>query len=245
MASIEIREVKTVEEREAVFNLRYRIYVLERGCAQKYADHTHQRIEEPQDPPAGTGSLETGVILGAFSQNELLGTLRINQVEALGQEYATWYGLSHFRLKNKHKPTATTKFCIEPRSRGTRAALYLVSAAFEYALRRGSVISFLDCNPPLYRMFLKMGFRQAVPDCEHPEYGRVHPMYLLLNDLNHLEKIGSPFLKFRELMNPECESVLYFQALTSNLRPTANCGKEAGRCKMQPYGCERFQTLPF
>jgi len=119
-----------------------------------------------------------------------------------------------------------------------------VSAAFEYALHRGSVISFMDCNPPLVQMFLKMGFRQAVPDCEHPEYGRVHPMYLLLNDLDQLEKVGSPFLKFRELINPDCESVSYYRTVTSTIEKDKRHRQACKGCRMQPYGCEKSQISP-
>ncbi len=236
MASIEIRKVQTFEEREAVFNLRYRVYTLERGVPQKYADHERQRIEEPQDPPLGEGSLDAGLILGAFRQDELLGTLRLNRTEAFGEDYSRLLGLSHFGLTDEHKASVTTKLCLEPQHRGSRALLCLMLVVFEYALQAGSIISFADCNPPLYNLFLRLGCRQAMPNDVHPEYGLVHPTYLIMNDVDHFQAVRSPFLKFRDSMQPTYENVTYFQEVASAIKSNTKLSKGVG--KMQPAALE-------
>ncbi|MEM7345265.1 MAG: hypothetical protein AAF485_13585 [Chloroflexota bacterium] len=218
MTAIQTRKVQTVEDREAAFNLRYRAYVLERGVPQKHADHRLQHIQEPQDPPEGEGSLDTGIIFGAFSGNQLLGSLRINRVEAFGSDYQHLLGLDQFGLKKEHNACVITKLCIEPNRRGSRAFLKLFLAYFEYTLRAGVMISFADCNAPLYPLFTRLGALQALPNTHHHEYGLVHPLYMIMNDIDHFKVMKSPALRFQDLMTANYETVTYFQDVIRSIK---------------------------
>ena len=68
--AIDIRLPATETEFEAVYRLRYDVYVAELGYSQRYADHVRRRIVEPMDDSAS--------LLGAFDGSVLVGTLRTN-----------------------------------------------------------------------------------------------------------------------------------------------------------------------
>ncbi len=46
---LDIRLVKTPQELESVYRLRYQVYVEELGAAMEYADHSAQELCEPWD----------------------------------------------------------------------------------------------------------------------------------------------------------------------------------------------------
>ena len=66
--SYTIRPARTTREREAIFNLRYRIYVQEMQRPQKDADHHRQRIEDALD--------DHSVLYGAWVGEAIIGTIR-------------------------------------------------------------------------------------------------------------------------------------------------------------------------
>ena len=214
MSRIEIRQITSESDRQQAFNLRYRIYVEERQVSQTYADHSRRIIEEPLDPAPGERPVEEGVILGAFAGERLIGTARYNFCDHPGiGPYADWYRLKDFGLTPQHRATFVTKLCVEPEYRGSRAMLMLSVGLFEHNLQNGVKISFLDCNPPLEPLFQKLGYRQPFENFHHPEYGSVHPMVLVMNDLEHFRSIRSPFKNCAAHIPAGCLSTIHFRRI--------------------------------
>lgn len=210
----EVRVATSPAEREAIFRLRYAIYVEEMGRRQRYADPVARRIEEPLD--------EHGVLLGAWDERgELVGTVR-NNYEGFGL-YHELYELD--RAGPLLARTAiTTKLMVVPQLRHrARLGLELAVACYKDAIALGVVLCFIDCNPPLVPMFTSLGYRHYRSPIHHPEYGEVEAMVLGLTDRAWLERVGSPFVPLipAEGLTPEVEAVLYGSVLPSSERPAS------------------------
>jgi hypothetical protein len=186
--SIGIRVVKTARQAEAVFRLRYEIYVDELQRVQFCADHTGRMIREALD--------EDAILLGAFEQERALGTLRINyaRVSDLG-EYVDLYQMERDGVQLT-RTSIVTKLVVVQALRGSSLAYRLASEAYRTGLRDGMLHNFIDVFPQRIPFFERLGYRVHVPAAVHAEFGEVVVMRLDMRDEAHLRRVGSPFLRY-------------------------------------------------
>ncbi len=67
---LDIRLVKTPQELESVYRLRYQVYVEELGATMEYADHQQKVLHDEWD--------KTADIIGAWQDEVLVGCVRLN-----------------------------------------------------------------------------------------------------------------------------------------------------------------------
>ncbi len=180
-----IRFARSSEDRLRVFRFRYAIYVEEMKRVQKHADPLRRVIEEPFD--------ETGHLLLAESEGEIVGTVRTN----FGGETDLGYYAGLFRMESAgasfpERVSLTTKMMIVPRLRSGTLAVRLAQAIFDFGRDGGIRRDFIDCNAHLESFFERMGYRRYMPKAVHPEYGEVLPLRLDIDDEAHLRSIDSP-----------------------------------------------------
>lgn len=207
--ALEIREARA-EERDALYRFRYTIYVEEMGRRQEYADHVGRRIQEPLDAGA--------FHLVAVQAGTIVGALRINR----GTDEAIGYYRDLYRMELAgpwfpERTTMITKFMVAAPLRKSSLALRLCESAFEWGCRNGARFDFIDCNPGLRALFLRLGYRQVQPDVVHPEYGRVHPLVLSTADAEHLAAVGSPFRRILARFAPDPAAVRHFSSTLTTL----------------------------
>jgi predicted GNAT family N-acyltransferase len=184
---IEIRELTSHEDRQRVYRFWYNIYVREMNRVQKYADHEAGTIQEPLD--------QTGHVLAAIVDGEIIGTIRINYAwDGDISYYADLYEMHRYAPFYPSRACINTKLMTAPRYRNSTLGLRLVKSSFAKGTGDGGRFDFIDCNSHLKPFFERVGYRQLRDDIVHPEYGRVHPMVLVTHDLKHLANVGSPFV---------------------------------------------------
>ena len=185
-----IRLATTPEDRERIFRFRYRIYVEEMGRPQKYADHQRRTVEEPFD--------QTGHLLLAEVDGEVVGTLRANLGRDTDLGYYTWlFGLDSVGAAFPRDVSLTTKLMVVPALRSSTLAVRLALALYDLGRDHGIRHDFIDCNAHLEAFFTRLGYRRYRPHVEHPEYGRVLPLRLDVDDLAYLQSVGSPLARTR------------------------------------------------
>ena len=166
---IEVREVTSENERDAVFRFRYRIYVQDQGRQEPHADHARRTLREPLD--------DRGWLLGAFQDDRVVGTLRTNQEQV----------------------SITTKLMVEPGIRGGLVALRLAKLTYAIALEHHVTWDYVDARDETVPLFERLGHRVLRTDLDHPSYGRANLMCLALRDIDHLAHVQSPFLSVLQL----------------------------------------------
>lgn len=193
-----IRVATSPEDRERLFQFRYRIYVEEMHRTQKHADPVRRRIEEPLDASAH--------LFLAEADGQVIGTARANYVRDtdLGY-YRELLGFDSIPDSELSRASITTKLMVSPEHRSGTLATRLALAVFNYGRALGIRYDFIDCNPHLEAFFERLGYVRYIPKVHHPEFGSVQPMRLDSEDRAHLERIGSPFLRSlrrQELLPP-------------------------------------------
>jgi GNAT superfamily N-acetyltransferase len=187
--AIEIRKVRTESEANAVFRLRYDVYVEELRRTQRCADHTSRLIAEPLDSCAN--------LLCAYDGQRLVGTVRTNYTRCSPlAEYEHLYEMERAGTAHPHSTSVTTKLVVAPQYRGTVLAYRLAAATYVLALRDGIQFDFVDVYPARVAFFERLGYRIHVPQAVHPEYGQVVVMCLGMRDEAHFRKVKSPFLRY-------------------------------------------------
>ncbi|HQX25636.1 MAG TPA: GNAT family N-acyltransferase [Pseudomonadota bacterium] len=173
---------------EAVERLRYEVTVAEMGKKRVHADAHARRLPDPLDAAAD-------IIVVADAAGELVGTIRSCGFGS-GQDWTAqdgWYTLREFA----HLPRALLGMCthlaVQRAHRRFVVRDLLFQALYAVQLERGIRLCFTTSPPTLARMFERYGFREYASPAQDAENGPVLRLVLALDDLDHLERIGSPF----------------------------------------------------
>jgi hypothetical protein len=125
----------------------------------------------------------------------VLGTLRLH----LGSEgpipeaLATRFALERFLpIVPWERLCVAGRFMVRRDMRGTTIPYRLIQESIRFQLEQGMELAFCDCQPHLLNLYMSLGFRPHLGTYDHPEFGVMVPLVLVLQDRAHLEWVGSP-----------------------------------------------------
>lgn len=180
-------------DKNAIFALRYQSYFVERQIPLVYADHDLQRLEEPLD--------DHSVQMGVYNaEGQTLATMRITFSKDF-PEHEIPYHPSYFQyplIPRTGSYALVTKLAVDSRYRGSPLALGVCKGSLRYIYELGAEVIFIDVGQFIVRFMTRLGFKPYVGQVNHPEFGPSIPMYLRLNDLEHLRRVNSPFVAIAE-----------------------------------------------
>src|SRR5262245_16374926 len=158
------------------------------GKPYRHADHERKRLSDPLD--------ENATLLYFAREDKILGTLRIDWGEDL-TAFMTLAKSFHLGRFNSF-PGASLSFfsllMVHKDHRSSAIAAHLSIAAYQLCRDRGVQFNFVHCVPRLLRLFERMGFRQYKQHFQDAEVGEQGPLVLVVEDIEHLKAIGSPFV---------------------------------------------------
>jgi hypothetical protein len=88
-----------------------------------------------------------------------------------------------------------TRFAMLRSHRSSAASYVIMRAMYRDSLSRGLLISLQSCEPGLYASYLRLGFRPLGSVHPSPGGGFRIPMVHVHHDREHLERVGTPFVK--------------------------------------------------
>ncbi|MEZ4354483.1 MAG: hypothetical protein R3F16_12610 [Myxococcota bacterium] len=182
---------------EAVFRLRYVVYVEEMRRRQPHADPVARRLAEPLDRDAlHVVACAAGAGPGEVAGGEgLLGALRISLSRHGGLEtIERLYGLDAGGFGDRSM--VITRLVTRPEARGgaSSAGLALACAAYRIGLRERLTAGFIDCHVGLEPLFVWLGF-DPIRRFTHADYGEIAVMRIDPLDRARLARTDSPFLR--------------------------------------------------
>lgn len=188
--AVAVKVAQTEAEREAIYALRYQVYVTELKKANvDNADNQRGWIKDPEDDEPQTILLYCGA--GEVPE----GTMRV-RVWAPGevdQHTAHLYSLAHFPDLHTQAIFEISRLIVSPSVRASPVAPSLFEAAYRLAVgRHHAHIGFLYCAPGLSRAYHRLGFRGYQGDLIRTADGLRVPMVMIAGDLEHFQKVGSP-----------------------------------------------------
>jgi hypothetical protein len=159
------------------------------GLDESYADHAGKLISDSLD---GTAAM----ILAAWDGDRIIGTTRSNLIRDGGSgisEYLGYYRLLALAPDALAESSITTRLMVHPEFRRTTLSARLACERSRWGLSQGIRANFIDCDPNNHPYFTAPGYKVVLDDFNHPELGLGFLMRLDLCDLEHLEKVRSPF----------------------------------------------------
>lgn len=192
-SSIQIGIASTDNEKLEIFHLRYRIYVEEMQRQPNLVDHGSKLLFDKMDTWA--------FLLYAKMGTELIGTMRVNigAIDEFPPDLVNVLLMDRFQeyCKESGNPLVafSSKLMVSQQYRNS-AALHLLSAkGYELYCNHHVRFNFGGCNFYLLRLYEQIGCRRFGRSFEDPGYGLLHPFILLVDDIDHLKAVRSPFLR--------------------------------------------------
>ncbi|MGB0721751.1 MAG: GNAT family N-acetyltransferase [Gammaproteobacteria bacterium] len=198
-----IRIASSDDEREAVYRFRYEVYVEELGKKPSDADHQRRRLQDAMDPTAAQ--------LYAEADGEIVASLRINPTTDAGRYWTHVYGLENFTRFPRNRMTMTSRLMVAAPWRGTRVLASLLMAAYRWARKYEFRCDFCNCVPALVEFYEQLGYRRYRDGFEDPDSGYHFPLVLLLDDMDHLRAVRSPFLRAARKLPAHTDTAQWFR----------------------------------
>ncbi|WP_224363431.1 cyclic nucleotide-binding domain-containing protein [Hyalangium versicolor] len=184
---VEVRFARTEDEREAIYRLRYATYVEEMHLYQGQADHSLHWLKDEDDGTAHQ--------LYAEVQSEVVGALRVQlgRERAIPESLTERFALERFLpLVPLEQLSVVGRFMVRRDMRGTTVPYRLIHEVTRFLIDEGLELAFCDCQPHLLNLYMSLGFRPYLGTFDHPEFGVMVPLVMVLRDREHMEWVGSP-----------------------------------------------------
>jgi predicted GNAT family N-acyltransferase len=195
---IQIRQAATPAEREAVYRLRYQVYVEELEDRELESEDSGQKAVIDADD-------ETARLFGGFVAGRLAGTIRLKGGGdgPFSPELIATYSLRPFLdLMGPQHVFVYGRLAVLPEQRCAGLGFQLMLHSARVAIENGAEAVFLDCQPHLIEVYQKLGFRSYRKTYNDRSGGILIPMVILRSDFEFLEKIGSPLIPLVKLRPP-------------------------------------------
>jgi predicted GNAT family N-acyltransferase len=180
----------TEGDRVAAARLRYEVYIAEQQKPYPEADHVRRLLLDDLDH-------ESDVLLVEDSEGFTVGTVRSSALTAEGtaSRYSQVFQIERLRgAIPREEICVCSRLAVLPGYRFTKVKDMLFEEIYKTELTAGIRLCFATCARRLVRLFASYGFREFAETIEDNVTGTLHRMLLVLDDVEYLAQIGSPFL---------------------------------------------------
>lgn len=179
---------KTQAEKEAIYRLRYQIYIEEMHLFEDVADNENKLFSEQLDDGAR--------LLYAKIDDQVMGVMRVHlgKDAPLPKEFDETYDLSRFKgVVDESALAVITRFMVHKTQRGGLLTFLFMREVAKLGVEEKINITLCDCQPHLLNLYHKVGFRcYQQPVYNDPHFGIIVPLLMILNDSSYFHAIGSP-----------------------------------------------------
>ncbi|MDT8902827.1 cyclic nucleotide-binding domain-containing protein [Anaeroselena agilis] len=199
----------TSKEKEKVYRLRYQIYVEEMGRRLSHVNHRRRLLYDDMD--------DWGLLFYARSGKEYVGTVRlhIGRKDEFPPELTMPMAMDKFHEFRScdgasHPLSFASKGMIAPQFRKSRAHHLLCAHYYQACRNQGVLFHFSGGAPALVAMHEHLGARRYKSNFFVPDYGCMVPFVTLLDDIDHLRRVRSPFADVAGQWPNSQESITWF-----------------------------------
>jgi len=188
---IEIGLAESPQERQAVYRLRYRVYIEEMGRKLDDVDHKNKMIYDELD--------DWSILVYARIGGEIVGTTRLNigQMADFPPYLINFFGMQPFH--DYSSKSGFPNLCFSSKIMVTevyrrRSQVTYLLVAKGYEISRDSQVQFLfgGSAPYVVPFYENLGFRRYTAGESIPDYGYLIPFVLVNEDVEHLRAVRSP-----------------------------------------------------
>ena len=186
-----VKQATTTEELEAIWRLRYEVYVTE--LDKKFLaniDHQKKWIKDERDTHPDSLLCYTG------TPDNIKGSLRIDTwaAEQIPEDVYKRFSLHLFPNLKDVNIAEVVRLVIPKKHRGLLITPALVREVYKFsAIKKNVAYWFMYCAPGLVSAYNKMGYRPYAGDLIYNSDGVRIPMLCIGSDLEYLKKVGAPY----------------------------------------------------
>ncbi len=183
----EIVFAETQEQRERLFEFRYRVYVEEMNLDIPGADRQTRRLKDAWDDVSRS--------LAMVVDGRVVGSLRLTllrelpEPDAVIRDYAMEPAIAALGLD---AIGLTSRFMFDRASRRSRGMLEIIAQAVRSARDWGVRLNYGTSDPPDLPFYKHMGYRTYAPWLNDPTFGPVIPILMLVRDFSWFQTVRSP-----------------------------------------------------
>ena len=216
----------TAKEKKAIYAFRYRVYVEEMSRQLKPIGNDQELLYDEMD--------EWSFLVYVKAGSEIVGAGRVN-IGSIGdfplglvKELSLDRFQKFYEGKKDQKFALSTKVMVAPDYRNSQVLYFIIAKGYELYCKHKVQFSFGGCNMYLLRLYEGIGLRRFGRNFIDPGYGLITPIVWLVDDVEHMRKLHSPFYRLarkREEVNkqvvdwfftefPEASNVINSQLVT-------------------------------
>ncbi|MFP6746489.1 MAG: cyclic nucleotide-binding domain-containing protein [Alphaproteobacteria bacterium] len=201
---LQVREAANAGQREKILQFRDRIMANDMGIEPRSMDIPQQLDQAARDEAARHIFLTAG--------KSIAGCLRsyTSDMIAPSEQMSEVYELRAFADFKPEFLSFTDHMAVGAQWRGSRAAALMTAAAFKLARGLGAHFDFTYCTPALVGLYEKIGYRRHGGKYLRAGEGLQVPMVLVMDDVEHLKAINSPFARLAMSKKPDHDIVRWF-----------------------------------
>jgi len=181
-------DAESDDEKQAVYRLRYDVYVEEMGRYRGIADHANRLLVEPED--------ETARIFYCGKDGRVVGTGRFSWGgdAPFSERLIEHYQIAPFLKELPPEAIAVgERGMVIPELRGSDVFDAIGRASRRFMNENRVQLSFGACEPHLLPLYIGNGARTfAEKNINSPESGYLIPIVWVVEDVAYLRRIGSP-----------------------------------------------------
>ncbi len=184
---LQVHRANNSDDRRRLYEFRYRVHVDELGLEPQGTFHKLHAVRDDFDVNADLYFLSDG--------KEVVGSIRVLVCDAplLPRNLVEGYELRQFSDYDPATLCMSDQAIIAPDWRQGPASSILASAKYKQLRNQGIKFEFCNVAPSLVPFFEQLGYRRYTKNMVDPMDGLRTPLVLVLEDAEHLKKVGSPF----------------------------------------------------
>jgi CRP-like cAMP-binding protein len=183
----EINIAETDAEKQEIYRLRYQLYIEEMsgGSRHREADVATRQLRDESD--------EDAIQFYGRQDGRLMICARTNIRGIHPLECEDQLEMRNFGTAFPDQVTLSSRLALHPKLQGSFVLKRLLCRMYQFWREHEISFDFIDCHPRLLPLYSRLGWRLYKPGFKHPKYTYVIPMVLVLDDMEHLEQVRSPF----------------------------------------------------
>jgi CRP-like cAMP-binding protein len=188
MSISEIKIAETEREKAEIYRLRYQLYIEEMSGGSRHteADVATRQLRDESD--------EHAIQFYGRQDGRLMICARTNIRGVHTLECEDQLEMRNFGTAFPERVTLSSRLALHPKLQGSFVLKRLLCRMYQFWCEHEISFDFIDCHPRLLPLYSRLGWRLYKPGFQHPKYTYVIPMVLVVDDLEHLALVRSPFI---------------------------------------------------
>ncbi|MDU4961680.1 MAG: GNAT family N-acyltransferase [Sporomusaceae bacterium] len=178
-------------DKKEIYAFRYQVYVEE--MSKQLKSHTQELLYDAMD--------DWSLLVCVKAGNEIVGTARVNigPIQKFPEELVEQLELKRFQKfyegKEYQNFALSTKVVVAPEYRNSQVLYLVIAKAYELYCEYRVQFSFGGCNMYLLRLYEEVGLHRFSRNFIDPGYGLITPIVWLVDDVDHMRGLHSPFYR--------------------------------------------------